>query len=477
MGKYLVETKARIGIMAVAHEPYMPQFPALREAFNKQYETALKQYFTGSYDMFNAGLVLLKEDAERASRLFAEHDVDVVFVQTMTYCSSAVLIPAVQGLEVPIVVYSLQADKAPDCDKMNTVEAWLRDGFASAPVPEMTATMIRLGKRFDVITGYLENDKVFQAAVDKWTKAAAVRARFRQTSAAMIGRQYPGMYDLYTSDLNLYNRLRIFVKQFDWEFMWRIADNIKDKERIHAQAQAIHDTFEIEGGKKVEDLYDLAAYVCGYEDLIKKEGISMIASHYNGFAQDKAGELDGKLNPIYSMLIKQGVSCAVEGDIKVATALNIMKTIAGTGTLEELYTLDFEDDIAILGHSGSGDADISTARKPLMKVVEVFHGKVGGGYLTQFYPGPGELTILSIGEAIDGTYKLITAEGIAEEGPIMQLGDTNQRTRFTCGLKAFVDKWSMTGPTHHFAMAKGRHIETLKCVANVLNMPIEVVCD
>jgi L-arabinose isomerase len=64
------------------------------------------------------------------------------------------------------------------------------------------------------------------------------------------------------------------------------------------------------------------------------------------------------------MLIKQGTACAVEGDIKVAMAMGILKVIAGTGQLSEMYSIDFEKDICIIGHSGSGDADISQARKP-----------------------------------------------------------------------------------------------------------------
>ena len=31
-----------------------------------------------------------------------------------------------------------------------------------------------------------------------------------------------------------------------------------------------------------------------------------------------------------------------------------------------------------------------------MKIVKVFHGKVGGGYLTQFYPPVGPVTYLAI---------------------------------------------------------------------------------
>ena len=49
------------------------------------------------------------------------------------------------------------------------------------------------------------------------------------------------------------------------------------------------------------------------------------------------------------MLIKQGTACAVEGDIKVAMAMSILKTIAGTGQLSEMYSIDFNEDICIIG--------------------------------------------------------------------------------------------------------------------------------
>ena len=63
-------------------------------------------------------------------------------------------------------------------------------------------------------------------------------------------------------------------------------------------------------------------------------------------------------------------------------AMSILKTIAGCGQLSEMYSIDFNEDICIIGQSGSGDADISKAKKPTMKIVHVFHGKTDGGYLT-----------------------------------------------------------------------------------------------
>ena len=147
------------------------------------------------------------------------------------------------------------------------------------------------------------------------------------------------------------------------------------------------------------------------------------------------------------MLIKQGTSCAVEGDMKVAIAMSILKTISGTGQLSEMYSIDFPEDIVIIGHSGSGDADISTAKKPTLKVVPVFHGKTGGGYLTQFYPGHGIITFLGITQDGDGNFKFVVAEGENVDGPIFTFGDTNMRMKFSIGAREFMNRWNETGPT------------------------------
>ena len=113
----------------------------------------------------------------------------------------------------------------------------------------MVADLERAGKRHAVITGVVEGgDPGVQAEIEDWCRAAQVRRRFRDTNLAQIGRPYPGMMDLYIDETNLYNRMWLYTKQFDWEKMWAIADNITDEEAIRAKAQDILDTFDIEGG-------------------------------------------------------------------------------------------------------------------------------------------------------------------------------------------------------------------------------------
>ncbi len=60
----------------------------------------------------------------------------------------------------------------------------------------------------------------------------------------------------------------------------------------------------------------MAKYVVAFEKWVKDEHLGLIASHYDGFAQGKAGVLDSMLIPAFSMLIKQGTACAVEGDME-----------------------------------------------------------------------------------------------------------------------------------------------------------------
>lgn len=470
----LVDTKARIGVFSIALGAYLPQFPQLVPEFQAQYEN-YKKMFPDTVELIDGGMVTTKEQAQAAGDKFRAADVDLVMMQLLTYATSYNMLPAVKDLNVPVVLVNIQKKRVPDYDHAE-IPDWLGELYACGAVGEMVADLNRYGKRHAVITGVVEGgDPQVQAEINDWCIAAQVRRRFRDTNIAQIGRPYPGMMDLYIDESNLYRRLGLYTKQVDWEQMWAIADNITDKGAIEAKVEDIHDTFEILGDYQESDIHEMAKYVVAFEQWVKDEKLGLIASHYNGYAQGKAGVLDSMLIPAFSMLIKQGTACAVEGDMKVAMAMSIMKTICGTGQLSEMYSIDFDDDICIIGHSGSGDAAISQAHKPTMKIVPVFHGKTGGGYLTQFYPPEGDITYLAITQDGDGKFKFVAAEGVNQPGKIFRFGDTNMRTAFSCGAREFVNRWSEAGPTHHMAAGIGHNIHTIEKVAKIMDVDLDVV--
>ncbi len=473
--KPLVETKARVGVFSIALGAYLPQFPTLLPEFEAQYE-AFKKTLPDTVEIIDGGLVTTKELSQAAGDKFRAADVDLVIMQLLTYATSYNMLPAVRDLNVPVVLVNVQKKAAPDYKNTDT-PTWLGELYACGAVGEMVADLERAGKRHAVITGVVEGgDPYVQHELEEWCKAAQVRRRFRDTNIAQIGRPYPGMMDLYIDETNLYHRMFLYTKQFDWEKMWAIADYVNDNDAICEKAKEIIDTFEIEGGGTIEKVWDMARYVIAFEQWVKDEKLGLVASHYDGFSQGVAGKLDSMLIPAFSMLIKQHTACAVEGDMKVAMAMSILKTISGTGQLAEMYSIDFPADICIIGHSGSGDADISQAHKPTMKIVPIFHGKTGGGYLTQFYPPVGPVTYLGITQDKNGVFKFVVAEGVNEEGEIFMFGDTNMRTRFSIGAREFCNQWSEAGPTHHMAAAVGRHIDTILKVAKIFDIQVDIIC-
>ena len=473
----LVETRAKVGVFSIALGAYLPQFPQLVPEFEAQY-AAFKEMLPNSVEVVDGGLVTTKELASDAGDKFRAADVDLVILQLLTYATSYNMLPAIRDLDVPVVLVNVQKRLAPDYASTD-IPTWLGELYACGAVGEMVADLERAGKRHAVVTGVVEGgDPEVQAQIDDWCRAAQVRRRLRTTNIAQVGRPYPGMMDLYIDETNLYNRLGLYTKQFDWERMWAIADDVDDRAAIDAKAAEILDPFDVEGGASVGDepIQAMARYVLAFERWARDEQLGLIASHYDGLAQGQAGMLDSMLIPAFSMLIKQGTACAVEGDMKVAIAMSILKTISGTGQLSEMYSIDFPADVCIIGHSGSGDADISRARKPTMKVVPVFHGKTGGGYLTQFYPPLGTITYLAITQDADGRFKFVVAEGENVDGPIFTFGDTNMRMRFSIGAREFANRWAEAGPTHHMAAAVGRHVDTILKVAKILDVPVDVVC-
>ena len=471
----LVNTKAKVAVFSIALGAYLPQFPELVPEFEQQY-TDFVASLPSTVEVIDGGMCTTKEAAAAAGDKFRAADVDLVFCQLLTYATSYNMLPAIRDLNVPVVLVNLQKVRCLDFATAGTAE-WLGIGYAGGAVGEMVADLERAGKRHAVITGVVEGgDPQVAAEIEDWCRAAQVRRRLRYTNLAQIGRPYPGMMDLYIDETNLYHRMGLYTKQFDWEKMWAITDDITDEEAIAAKVADIHDTFDILGDYDEASIREMARYVVAFEQWVKDEELGFVASHYDGFAQGKAGVLDSMLIPAFSMLIKQGVACAVEGDIKVAMGMMICKVLSGACQLSEFYTFDFNDDVVLIGHSGSGDACFSTARKASMEIVDVFHGKAGGGFLTRFYPKAGPITYLGITQDADGHFKFVVSEGVIEDGPTLGNGDMTFRTRFSIGAREWNNRWCECGPTHHFAAAQGSWTETIKKVAKILDVPVKVVC-
>ena len=83
----LVNTRARVGVFAIALGAYLPQFPSLVPEFQGQYEV-FKKRIPDSVELIDGGIVTTKEQSMAAGDKFRAADVDLVILQLLTYATS-----------------------------------------------------------------------------------------------------------------------------------------------------------------------------------------------------------------------------------------------------------------------------------------------------------------------------------------------------------------------------------------------------
>jgi L-arabinose isomerase len=466
-------TKPKVGFFSLGLSAYWPQFPGMRERL-VGHGHVLGEAIAAYATVIDGGLVDTIEGARACAAAFRAADVDLVFCHLSTYSTSEALILAVRDLAVPVVLLNVQSVPALSMADVNGVGDWLGAGCTCAGLPEMTAVLARLGKRFDIITGHLSGDETVSRHIEDWCSAAGVRRRLNTSVMGMLGRPYPGMTDLYVDETAFFSRFGTYTKHLNWDDIGTARRSVTAAQRKR-RTEHVAAAFRAPEGGGDKDFGPIADALCALDRLVEEHGLFAIPNHYESAVREDHAEILAVSNPAFSILMAEGIACPVEADIKTALAMTMLKQVAASATLAELYSMDFNRDTCIIGHSGA--ADLAVARtKPQLVASKVFHGKSGGGYLTQLDVPVGRVTLLSLTQAAGGAFRLVAAEGDVIDAPVMRLGDTNCHVRFSCGLRTFVNRWASFGPTHHGVLATGGHIERIQLLSKLFDIPLDLVC-
>jgi L-arabinose isomerase len=176
-----------------------------------------------------------------------------------------------------------------------------------------------------------------------------------------------------------------------------------------------------------------------------------------------------------SLLTANNIPVAGEYDVKNAQAMKIMDGFAAGGSFTEYYAMDFADDVVLMGHDGPCHPAIAH-EKIKVKPLQVYHGKVGNGLSVEMSVKQGPVTLLSVVETNDGKLLLLVAEAKSVEGPILEIGNTNSRYKFSIGARKFVEQWNSYGPAHHCAIGAGHISSKIKKLGELLNIQCIIVC-
>ncbi|RZK81878.1 MAG: arabinose isomerase [Pedobacter sp.] len=470
----------KIGLFGVGLDAYWQQFEGLEErlqGYVKEVEAKLRDF---NADVVNLGLIDNTEKAFEAGHAFKRADVDIVFLYVTTYALSSTVLPVIRRAKVPVIVLNLSPEVAIDYQNFNRMEnrtrmtgEWLAN-CSSCAVPEIANVFKRSGIPFYQVTGTLHDDPLAWDEIAEWVSAAQVAKVMEHNRLGVMGNYYGGMLDIYT---NLTLQLSTFgghIEILEVDELSALKETITSIE-IDEKIKVFNEVFEIQEDCSDTELIRSARTAAALDKIAMKYKLGSIAYYHKGTGNPANEDTISSIILGNSLLTASGIPVAGEYEIKNAQAMKIMDSFGAGGSFTEYYAMDFKDDVVLMGHDGPCHAGIAEG-KIKVKPLKEYHGKVGSGLSVEMSVAHGKVTLLSVVETVEGKVILLVAEGESVGGPILEIGNTNSRYKFSIGARSFVEKWNANGPAHHCAIGIGHISSKINKLGELIGVQTILVC-
>ncbi len=470
----------KVGLFGIGLDTYWLQFPGLRDRLVGYIAQVAQKLANSRVQVVNLGLIDTPEKSLSAGHEFRKADIDLIFLYVTTYALSSTVLPAVRRAKVPVIILNLAPAAAIDYDSFNRMNdrtkmtgEWLAHCQA-CPVPEIANVFNRCRIPFFQVSGMLQDDPEAWGEISEWIEAARVAQIMEHNRLGVMGNYYGGMLDIYSDLTQQCAYFGGHVEILEVEELAALRRDVGQAD-LHRKVAEFRATLEVQPDCSADELERAARTSVALDRLVEIHALGSLAYYHKGIGSAENEDTISSIILGTSLLTAREVPVAGEYEIKNVQAMKIMDSFGAGGSFTEYYAVDYNDDVVLMGHDGPGHIAIAQG-KIKVRPLQVYHGKVGRGLSVEMSVKHGPVTLLSVVQTVDGKLQLLVAEGESVAGPILEIGNTNSRYRFSLGARNFMNQWNVHGPAHHCAVGVGHIASRLRKFGALLGMECVQVC-
>lgn len=455
--------RPRLGILALMLEGYEPLFPGITEA-QTAYVQSVAASLANEADCVFDRVALNRQDIEEITRRYNRDDLDGILILLCSYSQGQYLVRAMQENRLPLALALVQPDETVGED-FEEWELTVNQGIHGSQ--DNANCLMRAGIPCVFFAGSRMNGELNRFAAD--FGAAARAARFlRRMRIGVIGK-LPGMGDVISDDMAVYNHLGA-------EFVYDSIGTVQSRcaavteQEIADRIAFERDIFEIDPSMRPGQHEEAVRMYLGIRQYLKDMGYDGYTLHF-----EECGA-DGRFTQLpllaASSLMADGYGYAAEGDASTAMTVALMHCLCGEANFSEMYMMDLKREAILLCHAGEGNwKTCRTDRRPFLMNRVMAEGGLDNPPTPIFAPRPGRAQLMSLVHVSGSRFRLVYAAGeILDECGLKKIDMPYMFFRPDSGVRGCVRSWLEQGGTHHETVVLGDYTERIRMLCRLLNI-------
>jgi L-arabinose isomerase len=337
-------------------------------------------------------------------------------------------------------------------------------------VQDLACMLRRFGRPYGVVTGHVD-DEAFLREVVAAAHAARMARYLRSLRVLVFGDEFAGMGDFAVEPEVLAKVIGLTVHRVP---MGRLAERVRQVSESELTAEALGDRERYDCSRVSPDLlWESNRVGLAIRGALEEFGAGAFSFNFQSFGHEVGTDTVPFLEA--SKAMARGLGYAGEGDALTAALVGALLQVASEVTFTEMFCPDWGGNAIFMSHMGECNPALAAAT-PLIVEKDYVFSTAGNPVIAVFPVKPGRATLVNVAPGPGNSFGVIASRvQVLDRWLPQQFPDVPHFwiEPTEAELRHFLRRYSECGGTHHAALVRGDHIESVRRMAEMMGFGFE----